>query len=236
MPKEISSTPVAIDHVRKVVAQTLENERELITAFHRLWYGVGFTWGMTYYEGRVVMKNPLDLWVQQELIQMNRPSLIIETGSAFGGSTLFYAHCLERSGSPGAEVISIDIDEAPPPVTHPRIRWIRGRSSTDPEVVEAITGEARGHGVMVILDSDHRRAHVEDELEAYGPLVTPGQFLVVEDTNVNGHPIDWLAGEGPHEAVEAWLPKHPEFRRDELAQRYLLTMHPGGWLQRTGAF
>ena len=42
-----------------------------------------------------------------------------------------------------------------------------------------------GERVMVMLDSDHRAKHVLAELEAYSPLITPGNYLIVEDTNLN---------------------------------------------------
>jgi cephalosporin hydroxylase len=49
-------------------------------------------------------------------------------------------------------------------------------SSTDASVVARVRAEvAKTEGpVMVILDSDHRQAHVAAELEAYASLLTQG--------------------------------------------------------------
>jgi len=35
--------------------------------------------------------------------------------------------------------------------------------------------------VLVVLDCNHRRAHVRNELEACAPFVTPGPYIVAAD-------------------------------------------------------
>lgn len=202
-----------------------------IDAFHRVFYASRQTHGMTFYEGVPVLKNPLDLWVAQEIIWDLKPTLIIETGTAYGGSALFYARQLDRIGE--GKVLSIDIEPAAKLPEHPRVVYSKGESSLRARLLDAVYEIAKSHPrVMVVLDSDHSKAHVLRELDAYGPLVSPGQFLVVEDTNLNGRPveIDWKGGPGPGPAVDEWLPQHAEFERAAMAERYLVTFHT--WLQR----
>lgn len=232
--KDLVQTAKNIETMRADIAKVMSDLkcRGIIDEFHRLWYECYFTHGMTYFEHVPIMKCPMDLWMLQELIQDLRPTLIIETGTAYGGSALYYARQFDKQGA--GKVISIDIEAHGTLPTHPRITFVKG-SSVAPDVVEAVNACARTHQrVMVILDSDHAKDHVLAELAAYSHLVTPGQFLLVEDTNINGRPvpIDWHGGPGPGPAVDEWLPNHPEFNRDALAERYLLSMHPGGWLRR----
>jgi cephalosporin hydroxylase len=86
---------------------------------------------------------------------------------------------------------------------------------------------------MVTLDSDHTAAHVLAELEAYAPMVSVGCYLVVEDTSVNGRPLLPGYGAGPGEALDEWLPGHPEFEVDwAIEERHGITTSPGGWLRR----
>ena len=85
---------------------------------------------------------------------------------------------------------------------------------------------------MVILDSDHSRDHVLAELYAYADLVTPGCYLVVEDTVVNGHPFWPDFGPGPMEAVDAFLSGRPDYEIDTTRERFLLTLNPRGYLRR----
>jgi cephalosporin hydroxylase len=86
--------------------------------------------------------------------------------------------------------------------------------------------------VLVVLDSDHRRDHVLAELYAYAPLVTPGSYLVVEDTNVNGHPVYEEFGPGPMEAVEDFLKDRDDFAADPTREKLLFTFNPRGWLRK----
>jgi len=73
---------------------------------------------------------------------------------------------------------------------------------------------------------------VAAELLAYAPLVPVGSYLVVEDTNVNGHPAAPDHGPGPWEAVQDFLRTDPGFEVDERCERYFLTQNPSGYLKR----
>jgi cephalosporin hydroxylase len=220
-----------LDDVREQIRALHETDGATIDAFHRLYYAQPFTWGMVTFDGLPMMKTPNDLWTYQELIRGIQPTLIIETGTAFGGSAFYFATQMDRNGF-GA-VISIDVEPNEQLPTHPRIKFMQG-SSLDEKIVTYVKARAHGQRVLVVLDSDHSRDHVLAEMETYGPLVTLGSFMVVEDTNICGRPVarDWFGGPGPGEAVDAFLPSHPEFIRDPLAERQLITMHPGGWLRR----
>jgi cephalosporin hydroxylase len=203
--------------------------------FHRLYYErgeAGGTWKDTRFLGVSTWKCPLDLWVYQELLAELRPGLIVETGTAHGGSALYLATMCETLGA--GEVVSVDIGEWPDRPVHPRLTYVTA-SSTDPRVVEELAERAERAGtVLVVLDSDHSRDHVLAELRAYAPLVTPGSYLVVEDTNVNGHPVYEAFGPGPMEAVQDFLKERDDFEVDRSREKFLLTFNPGGWLRKVG--
>lgn len=203
--------------------------RTTVERFHRLYYGhAGRTWRNTRWLGVLLQKCPFDLWVYQELLTEIRPELVVETGSFAGGSALYLASCMDLLGK--GRVISVDIAERERP-EHERATFITG-SSTDPSVVDRIRRAAEeASPVMVILDSDHSRDHVLAELRAYAPLVTPGSYLVVEDTNI-GRPVEPELAPGPHEALEEFLRESPEFVRDLSREKFFLTFNPGGFLRR----
>ncbi len=205
----------------------------IIKAFHKLYYDKG---GESFFDlkwmGVPIAKCPLDLWQYQEIVYETKPTVVIETGTWCGGSTLYLRTLLNNVLGYGKGMV-VTIDVMPlKKVEGVGIIQLVGNSVSQ-RVVETvrdlITNESK---VMVILDSDHHREHVLKELDMYGSMVSEGCYLVVEDTNVNGHPVRLDYGLGPWEALEEWLPKHPEFVRDEYRERLLMTFNPGGYYKK----
>jgi cephalosporin hydroxylase len=203
----------------------------LIDQFHMLYYGSrDQTWGNTFWLGHHVLKCPLDLWTYQEILYDVQPELIIETGTYRGGSALFLASICDllRRG----EVVTIDSAWQNGRPRHRRITYLIGSSTSD-MILRRVRRRARGKStVLVILDSEHGKDHVLAELQVYAPLVTPGSYLIVEDTNLNGHPVESDHGPGPAEAVAEFLEGNDAFVRDERSEKFLLTFNPGGYLQK----
>ncbi len=158
-----------------------------------------------------------------------RPELIVETGTYRGGSAFFLASICDLLGA--GEVVSIDIeplrDDYP---AHPRVTYLGGRSSTDPEVVAEVRGRAREKRTLVVLDSDHSQAHVEAELAAYADLVPVGCYLIVEDSNIGQIRKDLLPG--PLEAIDVFLAGTDAFEIDRSREKFLITFNPSGYLRR----
>lgn len=71
---------------------------------------------------------------------------------------------------------------------------------------------------MVVLDPDHRYEHVLDELHTYCGLVSSGCYLIVEDANLNGHPIVPEFGPGPAEALGVFLAESDDLQSIDRAK------------------
>ncbi len=202
----------------------------IMRSFHWLYYRRSSqTWMNSFWMGVRTLKCPLDLWIYQEVLHETRPELIVETGTSSGGSALYLGCLCDLFGR--GEIVSIDIEEKEGRPKHERVTYLNG-SSTSPEIIAAVRKRAEGRRTMVILDSDHSRDHVLRELEAYAPLVSSGCYLIVEDTNINGHPVKWDFGPGPLEAVRLFLRGRSQFEVDLRREKFMLTFNPYGFLLR----
>lgn len=203
-------------------------DRAAVSRAHDILY-LSDAWTETTWLGAQALKNPLDLWIYQEIMVETRPELIVETGTYRGGSAFYLASICDLLGA--GEVLSVDVeplrDDYP---AHPRITYLGGRSSTDPEVVAEVRARAAGKRTLVVLDSDHSQAHVEAELAAYAEIVPVGCYVIVEDSNIGQIRKDLLPG--PLEAIESFVARTDEFEIDRAREKFLITQNPSGYLRR----
>lgn len=204
--------------------------------------------------GRPIIQLPHDIVLMQDLIVRLRPTLIIETGIAHGGSAVLHASLLSMvSGgvdrdSQRPHVVAVDIEIRPHnraaldehPLRH-MLTLIEG-SSVDPQTVERVRRAIRPDDrVLVVLDSNHLRDHVLAELEAYAPFVSQGSAIVVMDGVMrdlaalpNATP-GWRT-DNPIAAMDRFLttPLGRQFEIDRSYDGYACTHSPQGVLLRTG--
>lgn len=217
----------------------LDVSQEWMRATYAYEYSYHFEW-----MGMPIIQYPQDVVALHELIWSVKPTVIVETGIARGGSLVFYASMLQLVG--GGSVIGVDIDirahnraalEAHPMFDH--ITLIEGSSIEGGTVDQIRARIGVNDRVMVVLDSHHTHDHVLAELDLYAPLVSPGSYLVVFDTIVDELPSeasshrDWGPGNSPLTAVEAFLEANPDFGVDEqITDKLLITAARGGYLRR----
>jgi cephalosporin hydroxylase len=238
-----------IAHLRDVLYYRLtfdsSSEQAVMDQFHKLYFDshvFGKAWMGSSWMGVRIHKCPTDLWTYQEIIYEVEPDVIVETGTLLGGSAYYLASLCDLIGR--GRVITIDVDSAEDSISrergpvckvrpnHPRITYLRGSSTSEDVLLRVKSLIHTGDRVLVVLDSDHSKGHVFEELCAYSPLVSMGSYLIVEDTNVNGHPILPQFGPGPMEAVEEFLAMNTNFVLDRSREKHLLTFNPNGYLRR----
>lgn len=206
-------------------------------------YDYSYLWS---FMGVPIIQMPADVMATQEVIWNTTPDIIIETGVARGGSVIFMAAMLQLIGK--GKVIGVDIDirahNRDSIEKHPmssRISLIEGPSTTAETLAKVKAEIPEGASVMVVLDSDHSRDHVLDELRTYGPLVTQGQYIVVADTLLGYGEAPktptkrskiWHPGDEPYAALTAYLKETDRFETDDVINgKLVLSSSPGGYLR-----
>jgi len=207
-----------------------------------------------------IIQYPADIIAIQEVIWKIKPDLIIETGIAHGGSLILSAASLALLDLNDAVqqgttldptrskrlVIGVDVDirklnrkEIENHFLFSRIKLVEG-SSTDPKIISKIKQFSEPFKtVMVMLDSNHTKDHVLNELIAYAPLVSRNSYCIVFDTVIEDlSGVDWVnrswgLGNNPKIAVDEFLKINSNFEIDKNLQNKLqITVAPDGYLKR----
>eukprot|EP00444_Apocalathium_aciculiferum_P006845 CAMPEP_0183401776 /NCGR_PEP_ID=MMETSP0370-20130417/13469_1 /TAXON_ID=268820 /ORGANISM="Peridinium aciculiferum, Strain PAER-2" /LENGTH=546 /DNA_ID=CAMNT_0025583265 /DNA_START=53 /DNA_END=1693 /DNA_ORIENTATION=+ len=214
----------------------------------RLRHGVFQFWA-----GVPVAKFPTDLWCYEMIMWDRRPEVIIELGTSRGGATVWFAaHC--KMFELPCVVHTVDLPLGQWRSNDDAMRAARAMKVDDRIVWHFVDGGSTNDGFraemkelcqrkscMVVSDSNHVYEHTHPEMTWFSQVVTPGQYLVVEDTNIyawNGwvHIFDkdeQNLKKGPFEAANDFAASHPGFTRtDWCTNMFALTQQPFGWFYR----
>lgn len=182
-----------------------------------------YTWE---WAGIPVIRLPDDVVVLQELIWSYRPTHIVETGVARGGSMVLNTS-LQRLAGLEPHVLGIDIQILPHTRAaldgHPLASGIvlHEGDSTD-EVAESTTRSflEGAERALLVLDSNHTHDHVLAELRMLAPLLPAGSYVLVADTLVEEFPENhyanrpWGRGNNPYTALQQFLAEQPDYELD----------------------
>lgn len=196
--------------------------------------------------GVPVIRVPDDICLLQELFWSYRPSVVLETGVARGGSMLLDAS-LQRLCGLTPRVLGIDIaiyDHTRQALADHRfaegVRLLESDSTSAETRAAASEFLGDAERAVLVLDSNHTHDHVLAELRALAPLLPVGGYVLVADTLIEEFPEGhfdqrpWDRGDNPMTAVLAFLAENPSFTADpRWGRRALLSEFRDGILRRT---
>ena len=206
--------------------------------------------------GLPVLQTADDLLQLSELTWEYKPSVIIETGIARGGSILFHASqllILKSLGLIDLKPIVIGIDvlihdynrqgiESSPFADYIKLIQSSSVSSSIPSLLQKCSPNFQSQRKIIILDSNHEEEHVYKELMMYSQFCLPGDYIIVFDTLVeyldspsltSYEDRPWSRGSNPLTAVEKFLTTNTEFSAIETIDNKLVCSGAiNGWLRK----
>jgi cephalosporin hydroxylase len=236
------------------------------TKYLKWWHEEAAIWTTVKWLGVTTQKLPLDMWNYQEIISAIKPSGVIETGTRYGGSALFFATLLGSMDSTltplyticGDSITSIIVSCLPFVLSIDVDHNSVSKKVQDNRLIELLTTSSVSNvmrsklikmfqnsqfkrsihsRLFVILDSDHSASHVFKELELFAEFLQSGDYLIVEDGIINGHPVEQEWGLGPFEAIlkfENIYGLNKYFIHDiDREKKFGITQSPNGFLIRT---
>jgi cephalosporin hydroxylase len=205
-----------------ISADLREKAIQLTVAANEFFYGYQWEWC-----GVPIIRHPDDIVLQQEIMWALKPSHVIETGVARGGSLTLSSSLLELNGLQ-SRVLGIDIQILPhtiealkPWTNNERIKLVECDSASS-NAISAVQGFLSDgcDRALLVLDSNHSHDHVLGELMALAVLLPVGSIIIVADTLIEELPEDycanrpWGRGNNPLTAVNEFLEKNSDFKLD----------------------
>lgn len=239
------------DAGKEIVRHSLETA-EAFELMNKAWLRA--SWDVKYiysfaWMGRPMIQLPEDMMRIQEVIWDIKPDVVVETGVAHGGSLIFYASLFKAMDK--GRIIGVEVELR----AHNRkaindhmlreyITIVEG-SSIDPETVAEVKSHIKeDETVLVMLDSNHTKEHVLEELRHYGPMISVGSYIVAADgimEQVAGGPRtkpEWVES-NPKQAALAFVAENddfiieePKWPFNESVVRERVTYWPGAFVKR----
>lgn len=215
---------------KKIISLLLDSKY----VYHFDWFGVP------------TIQFPSDLIVIQEILFKYKPDVIIETGVAHGGSLLFYSSILSLISKKKFKIIGVDIKIKKTnkkkifSSSMSKNITLFEASSTDPKIYKSIHKITKNKKVIVILDSNHSKEHVLQELKMFSKLIKKNGYIIVMDTAiefidkkyVNKNRNFW-PGNSPYSAVIEFMKENKDFKIDKLIEnKSFITSAPNGFLKK----
>lgn len=189
------------------------------------------------YRGVPFLKSPFDIGLYLQLLSRLAPRTVIEIGTRFGGSALWFADMLCAQGVPSPRVVGVDIDPQAG-FEDPRIDFLRGDAGRLGDVLTPALLASLARPLLVVEDSSHLYEHSMAVLAFFDGVLQAGDYIVVEDGIVSQLPGEAYRGyaDGPNRAVAEFLAQRGDaYEIDEgLCDHYgrNVTYNPNGWLRR----
>lgn len=188
------------------------------------------------YRGVGFLKSPFDICLYMQLISRLKPLTVIEIGTRFGGSALWFADMLTTHELTG-RVVTVDVNPQVRFVDH-RIIVKEGDARSLDKVLTDSLMESLPHPWLVVEDSAHLFETTLAVLQYFDQKLISGDYIVIEDGVVSQ-----LSGahyrryrDGPSKAVREFLAVNSDrYSIDaELCDYfgYNVTYNPNGWLKR----
>lgn len=143
------------------------------------------------WRGQALMKNVFDFAIYPAMIAELRPRAVFEVGSGLGASAAWFADHMAFAGVDG-RVHSVD--RVKPQMDHPLVSFYQGDCHSPETLFDPDLLAREPHPWLVVEDAHQNVAGV---LEQFHKFLSPGDYLVVEDSDIK------------RQALRSFIAAHP---------------------------